>query len=150
MRPVKQVTGYDCYDACVASILEIPLSDMPGARYIFDEDKRTWDEAWDRFLGVLNLCLICLDGQAVANNQIQPGVRGYAIAVVKGRRGVNHAVVLQDCVQVWDPSPIDEEPYPKSAWIAVEVFQVLDPARPAGKAALSLKVMEPALAGRAN
>lgn len=98
MKPVEQtavgVPAGNCFEACLASILEIPLESIP--HFVGDD----W---WERYLehfgarGV-ELLYVPLGG----------GVpKGYSAAGGPSPRhaGVMHSVVCLDGEMVWDPHP---------------------------------------------
>ena len=104
MKPVDQIVlsgpESDCLRACVASILEMALEEVPN--FAEEED---WVGALDRFLQPLGLQHIPLDaGDAgkVANDWA-PG--GYYIAVGRTVRERYHAVVAHQGQVVHDPYP---------------------------------------------
>jgi hypothetical protein len=128
--PVYQQKSYDCFNACVASIFEIPLESTPDARFVMERDRDIWDQAWESFFKRMNLAINPMDYHKTLEIMGEaPRLCGYGIAIVKGWRGMNHAIVIKDGEQVHDPYKGDPE-YPKSAWLHIECFQVLDPSRP--------------------
>jgi hypothetical protein len=130
MIPIYQKTDHDCFNACVASIFEIPIEDTPDASFVLEEDRVHWDAAWSAFFQRWGVTLLCVDYQG--SIQADAGglnLEGYAIANVKGWRGRNHAIVIRDGIQVFDPWPDSQDVYPKSRWQHVEFFRVLDPSK---------------------
>jgi len=109
----------DCLAACIASILELPLADVPnlGCSTEWWQDTRDW-------LKPRNLDWL--------NWEHGPGAvvpRGYSILGADSPRGPwLHAVVCFDGAIVWDPSPDREQGV--GTWRDWTVFVVLDPARP--------------------
>ena len=128
MKRVYQATHYDCWNAAVASILEMPLEAMPDARFVLEEDRAVWDSVWNDFFTGLNLTVLCLDYRAMVASEVVPRLVGYGIANVNGWRGPAHAIVILDGEQIHDPCPGDEE-YPRDRWNTVMFFQVLDPSK---------------------
>lgn len=108
MKPVKQTTfGYprgNCYAACVASLLEIPLEACPIV-----EDVATWNEVWDAWYAARGLARMCFE----YNPEWKP--RGWAIIsgisprVMTDEDGerVHHSCVGCDGELVHDPHPDD-------------------------------------------
>lgn len=112
MRKISQsrsgIPHGDCTRACIASILELSLEDVPDPRWPADvEFKRGTPESeaalkaayqiWLDWLAKYNLALVC----------VLPGgwfPRPYYIAGVQSPRGPHHVVAQGDEI-VWDPSP---------------------------------------------
>jgi hypothetical protein len=133
VRPVLQsVPGPDgdCYAACVASLLEIGLADVPelmGDR---------WASVLRRWLAVRGLRVDFSpgDGRPLADQSDPP--RGHAIAGQRVLDGSVHAVVCHAGVIVHDPSPrpIGHPRWPVVLWtviseVAAEVYLILDDPR---------------------
>lgn len=105
MIPVEQtiLTPPDgnCMAACIASILELPLDEVPN--YYGDG----WYERFQDWFHERGYCLISWDhsdseGHATAVKRI-----GYAILNAQSPRGkYGHAVVTYGGTIVWDPSPL--------------------------------------------
>lgn len=101
MKPVEQAnftpTRGDCFSACVASILEIPLEDVP---FFNDPPDASW---WDRFKSWLEARELSASYYPDAS-YVPPG-----FAIVGGPSprfpGVLHACVARDGVVVHDPHP---------------------------------------------
>jgi hypothetical protein len=98
----------DCHRACYASILEVPIEEIP---HFFDQD-RSWEESqplfrevWDRFK-IRELQIIFPEGdldlimQTLEN--LNPGVP--YILGGRSRSGVNHSVVCVGGEIFCDPS----------------------------------------------
>lgn len=108
MKPVKQtVFGYpkgNCFAACVASIMEIPLEDTPEL-----SDIERFDIVWRKWFRA--------HGLGIADIPAGTGeyLEGYVIATGDSPRGdvtisgnpVQHAVVCKDMELVFDPHPDD-------------------------------------------
>lgn len=124
MIPVKQTdttseTG-NCFAACLASILEVPLGimNMP----VGGLDAETWGPAWDAFLAKYNLGISCFT----------PGgrpPRGYAIAGIKSPRFPDtlHAVVAYNGRIIHDPHPSVEVPDEGAEVVDWTIIHPLDP-----------------------
>lgn len=120
MRPVEQRVvdpdKGDCFFACIASILELPLEDIPELR---TDDKSSQWEKWVDWFRAANLTLICLTHHGP--------VPGYAIRSIPSYNfeARLHAVVTYDGQVVWDPSPTrrnyDDDCYKQWArhWIII-------------------------------
>ena len=95
MIPVVQTKFYpvgNCFDACLASVLEVPLDTLP---HFHGEGWYDVYEAWLQSRG--------FELDRMPSEPIPPG---YQLAVVESPRGAFlHSVVMLDGVLVWDPSP---------------------------------------------
>ena len=122
MKPVEQTKfSYpdgNCFAACVASILELSLDEVPDFR---GDD---WFEQWQEWLAARNLYLVYL------------GLPGYESWKPKGYSianglcgGVRHALVCYDGEVVWNPHPRRDEW--NGAIEDVTLFVALDPSRTA-------------------
>lgn len=110
----------DCFSACIASILELPLDSVPTIH---------GDDNWDRWLAWFrgaNATLICLTHHGP--------VPGYAIRSIPSYRyeARQHAVVTFDGVVVWDPSPhrLDYDDVRYQEWARHWLIMPVDPMRP--------------------
>lgn len=111
MIPIQQTQfGHDfersdvgnCFSACVASVLEIPLEDIPNFCYSPREEKDDWFDRFQKWLNHLSFCAITICNfpkDLLAN-------LGYIIASIKSPRGdFLHSVVIKNGLIVWDPYP---------------------------------------------
>lgn len=98
MKSVTQTKFYpegNCQDACLASILEVPLESLPNYH------GADWNEVYDAWLAKRGLRLT-----RVPIDEDEPAPQGYHIGTVKSPRGDwNHAVVVLDGKVIWDPYP---------------------------------------------
>ncbi len=129
MKPVYQTVlappDGNCFAACVASILEMSIEDVPN--YTADD----WYERWQEWFAQLNLTLVTWPHSG--DEGWMP--KGYTIL---GSRppgcSFGHASVALDGKPVWNPFPGygkrigDIGEY--SHWT---LFAVLDPSKPGGK-----------------
>lgn len=108
MKPVHQ-TSFDelgnCYAACIASILELPIESVPN----FCEDKKGWTfatQAWlrERGLGIVNFRVL---PESIAEGFEFGVISQHAYYIVSGKspRGYTHAVVGLGGEIVHDPHP---------------------------------------------
>jgi len=100
MKPVKQVKlksddDGDCFCACIASILELPLSEVPH----FTD--RLWFRRYNNWLRKFGLKLLRVKNIDLRNS-------GYTIEVGDSPRYVYHAVVCKNGKRVHDPHPSNE------------------------------------------
>lgn len=117
MIPIDQtlfgpVVG-NCYSACLASLLEVPLKEVPNFAFDLKDDPGvdSWHRAttsWAKTRGFLLLTIAATDP---GNDPIASGEYGrdfYHIIGGKARRGdklVNHAVVGKGGKVAHDPNP---------------------------------------------
>lgn len=127
MRPVDQTTfghpGGNCFSACVASLLELPITDVP---YFMDESegRAKWHEQLDAWLeprGFYASHFVIVDLERAE----MP--RGHFILVGRSPRG-DHAVIARGRDVVHDPHPS------RDGLLVVEGFVLLVPLfdRPVG------------------
>ena len=122
MKPVEQtiLTKGDgnCFSACLASILEMPLDVVP----CYHTD--SWHKDYENWLGVFGLSMLSV---GVTNYDGTPWFpRGYAILAAQSPRyDCLHAVVTLDDQIVWDPHPGRDMGV--GEWRKFTVFTVIDP-----------------------
>lgn len=106
MKPVMQTIrtreNGNCFQACIASILEIPLEEVP--HFCGDMNEKWWEDFVEWMVGNYDLCpvLIELDATGV----MMPNV-GYCIVSGEGGLGVLHSVVGKDGDIVFNPQGND-------------------------------------------
>lgn len=139
MIPIEQAhidadTG-DCFSACIASILELPLERVPTIH---------GDGAWDRWMAwfeAANASLLLLEKL--------PSPPGYAIRSILSYsyEARTHAVVALNGAVVWDPSPfrraLSDECY--GLWTRHWIIVPLDPVKPIdrGRLLISASATDP-------
>jgi hypothetical protein len=135
MIPVKQTkVGYpngNCYAACIASLLEMPLEEMPVvvADAKFNE---IWD-AWFAARGIARLCFTYSPDHVFKGWMIICGLSPRDVVNENGER-VHHAVVGRDCVPVFDPHPDASDAFFEGSPTEVDILYPLDPQQLAGGA----------------
>lgn len=96
MIPTHQTIFSDvdgnCVAACLASILHWPIEAIPNF-VLFPEE--VWDVELERWFG--------RRGVPVTFTDERP--KGYCVALGKSWRGTDHAVVMHNGTQVFDPNP---------------------------------------------
>ena len=122
MKPVDQSrVSYedgDCLRACIASVLELPLADVPEY-----SDDREMGPRYSEWLGRFNLSLMCI--RLDPGNAISPG---YHLIEGLSRNGKDyHVAVGLDGKIVHDPDPTSRGKFKGGGnyWIFVSI----DPAR---------------------
>lgn len=105
MKPVDQTTfgcpGGNCFSACVASLLGLPIADVPYFMGELDEPGHIWAERLDAWLAPRNLYALHFE-TADPKKVLWPD--GFYILVGKSPRG-DHAVVARKGEMVHDPHP---------------------------------------------
>jgi hypothetical protein len=86
----------DCFAASVASVLQIPISEVP------DLDADDWDDRLHQWAQARGL--------GVRFSTIAPP--GYAVALGTAYRGTGHAVVVRDGGLAHDPMPAHRRLFP--------------------------------------
>lgn len=128
MIPVDQTKlGHpegDCFSACIASILEIPLEDVPNPK---GED---WVHRFNEWLRDYGLAIVTMGLPEGAKDMPLDMRRyflpGYCILAVKSPRGDwTHAVVCLDGEIVHDPHP--QRDMGVGDWVEVDHLIPLDP-----------------------
>jgi hypothetical protein len=99
MTPVYQSGRDDCYEACVASIVDLPLAQVP--RLSSDRGWVTQLRAFCRELG--HDCQVSPGDGRPLREARKPG--GYSIVSHQVMNGDLHAAVLLEGQLVHDPSP---------------------------------------------
>ena len=103
MKPIMQNKFYDrvkdirgnCMTACVASILELPIHEVPN----FHDMKKTYTEALVEFIGGLDKDIIYHGANDMPS--------GYCIATGPSPRdaSIYHVVIMKDGEYIHDPHP---------------------------------------------
>lgn len=143
MIPIKQKTRDDCFRACVASLLELALDDIPD---FTEEEKEGWydedgnmvnnPESAQQFFQYLNrinsdfLSMFNLNILPMKFNTEQEFPRGYSIksgmVISEGpAKGFYHAMVAFNSDVIHDPSPTPNREYEYDN--VYYVFIILDP-----------------------
>jgi hypothetical protein len=105
MKPIHQTTfGQDngnCFSACIASILEVPLGTVPN----FCKDSTgNWRENTNIWLAQFGLAYIDIHLAGDLRDNLVD-YWGYHVIAGKGPRGVQHAIVGYKGVPYFDPHP---------------------------------------------
>lgn len=120
MNPVQQTLTEppegNCFASCVATILELPLDQVPNFH------GSNWWEQWQRWLAERNMVFISCDDLS-----FYP--LGYSILGADSPRGLYlHAVVMWNARIVWDPSPDRHQGV--GEWHDWAMICILDPSLP--------------------
>ena len=124
MKPVDQTVftkgDGDCFPACLASILELPLSGVPC--FLGDD----WHARYEEWLGALGMGMVSLATVDGLGESWRPP--GYSILAAQSPRwDCLHAVVALNGEVVWDPHP--GRAMGVGEWREWTVFLALDPAQ---------------------
>lgn len=111
MTPVAQTLIHDertgvygnCFRACVASLLDLPIKDVPAFETMRDREGEWWRE-FERFLNERGFDFDGVEYDRPGDDE--PGVGGYFIVNGDGPRGYRHSVVCDRRGElVHDPHP---------------------------------------------
>ena len=105
MTPVMQTeTGKygDCFPACLATVFDIALSEIPNFHRLSDGDEKLWWAAVRDWLYPRGFGLITI---AIPDLEWLSSVEGYLIVYGQSPRGLSHATVWRDGKMVHDPHP---------------------------------------------
>lgn len=96
----------NCLMACVASILERSLEELPDLQEWLDADEEHWFHTFERLMESIGWLVYyepALRGREGAFTRVRP--RGYHIGSGLSPRDLQHAVVVLDGEMVHDPHP---------------------------------------------
>jgi hypothetical protein len=141
VKPVDQTRlGFpegNCFAACLASLMEIPLDQVPSVMGMDPEVPAWWPLHLDRWLsryGLYGLYFVvqpshidiaALHGIYTNNSNDLVWPRGPCIALGRSPRGYPHAVVACDQVLLHDPHPS------RLGLVSIDGYIVLIPFNPA-------------------
>ena len=138
--------GGNCFAACLASILEVPLEAVPNPALEWrKDDERATERGWEvvqQFLAGLGMTILAYGDEEELAGWRPPG---FWIAGVPSPRleGETHAVVYEGGTPVWDPHPSVSELDPSAPILFCDALLVTDPCRLARELALiSAPVLE--------
>lgn len=111
----------NCYAAAIASLLELPITEVPNVEVLFDIDGLAWEEVLDKFLAHKTGCKIIinkwynvfhdLDYIPESGNRqeaLEYCTDKYYLASGMSPRGVYHVCIFQNGGMVHDPHPTRE------------------------------------------
>ena len=122
---MQTVEGHhgNCFSACLASIFECDISDVPDFFDLSGDDDALWWKGvrdWLRMRGFGIMCLTLTDPSFVGKFE------GWFIVSGKSERGLDHATV-------WEGGVMRHDPHPSNKGIAVpdmvDLIYPLDPAK---------------------
>ena len=119
MKGVFQPTPTSCCPACIASIFEIPIEDIPEL-----PDNELWTDELNKWLKHKGLYTFSI---RFSNREAREFLKGYSLGGIESSRlpGEMHCVVCYDGRIVWDPIEGEKggTEYP-DRW---EIFIAIDP-----------------------
>jgi hypothetical protein len=95
----------NCFQACIASIFELPIEDVPDWNA---NGEGRWLDLYDVWLAERGLAMVCVDVHTDTFREFSyhDKISVYWIAGVKSPRiSGSHAVVMENHKMVWDPHP---------------------------------------------
>jgi hypothetical protein len=127
-QTIFTIPGGDCFAACVASILELPINAVPN--FPSEDGDETWWHSWQEWLKPRNLAFLGWPDDNLGSDAVRADtLRGYSILTVHYGGKANHSCVALDGELVWNPHPARNlrDPAGVVDWM---VFRVLDPSKP--------------------
>jgi len=114
----EMVVRGNCYAAAIASMLELPLSEVPNVEVLFHIEGGFWSQVMHAFLNSVGYELYCNDDYRVFHDPeyrkeereqlIESLKDNYYMVSGMSPRGVNHIVIYQNGRMVHDPHPTRE------------------------------------------
>ncbi|MCE9567417.1 MAG: hypothetical protein K8U57_35905 [Planctomycetes bacterium] len=112
----------DCFSACLASVMELPLEAVPKFFEIAGKDETEWWKAIKAWLATHGWGVINIDCNAFKLRRID----GYLIVAGESARGVDHSTV-------WHKGKLVHDPHPEQNGIKepreLDLLYPLDPAK---------------------
>jgi len=105
MIPVMQTVlgrGGNCFSACLASLFNLPIEDVPNFFDIAGEDDAMWWGAVRDWLRVRGFGIMSLD---LTNPSFISVFEGWFIVCGKSSRGLDHATLWRNGEMMHDPHP---------------------------------------------
>lgn len=118
----------NCYAACIASLMELPITEVPNVEVFFHLDNSFWNEIMLTFINSKGWDIGCDDRFKVYHPELHYQLRGpadkdfdlwlnelkfellreYYLVSGQSSRGVNHICIYQNGRLVHDPHPTKE------------------------------------------
>lgn len=105
MKPVMQTVlgpGGNCFSACLASLFELSIDEVPNFFEVAGYDDADWWGAVRAWLGIRGYGVMFLELKDPAHLKL---FSGWIIVSGKSARGLDHATIWRDGVMVHDPHP---------------------------------------------
>lgn len=107
MKPVMQdAFGRDdgnCFSACLASIFEVPLNEVPNFFITAGDEATAWWAAVREWLRPRGFGIMAL--QLNDDDRLLDEVDGWLIVTGESSRGIHHATIWRDGKMAHDPHP---------------------------------------------
>jgi hypothetical protein len=121
VKPVMQSGPDDCFSACLASVMELPLEAVPKFFEIAGKDETEWWKAVKGWLATHGWGVINIDCNAFKLRRID----GCLIVAGESARGLDHSTV-------WDKGKMVHDPHPEQRGIKeareIDLLYQLNPA----------------------
>ena len=111
----------NCIAACIASIFELPIEDIPHFVMIDATGGGCWNDQLNEWLEPYNLQVFFLDKDTYISKDV------YCIGTGVTSRGIRHSVVCRGTTMVWDPVPFLEPEVPEFEYFLLFISK--DPAK---------------------
>jgi hypothetical protein len=104
----QMIVRGNCYASCIASILEVPITEVPNVEVLYDHES-FWLEVMLTFLNIKGWELCSVDDVFAIDLELK-NYKQDQFYLVGGMscRGVNHMVIYQNGKMVHDPYPTKE------------------------------------------
>lgn len=110
----------NCIAACVASIMEKPLSEVPN--FIMPKFEE-WQDRLDEWLAQFGLSSVCVSSEAM------PGAYSIACGVSPRDKSIDHCVVWRGGAMIHDPHPSGDgivgEPHDWTYFVLIDAAQAI-------------------------
>jgi hypothetical protein len=94
----------NCYQACLASVLELPLEDVPDFCNLYKEPFGAWQIEANKWLRQFGLATITCSNDFSDSDMKERFRDCYLIVTGKNSNGINHCVVWQNGKTVHNPN----------------------------------------------
>lgn len=101
----------NCYPAVIASLLELPIQDVPNIEVLYEMQTISWKEVLDGFLAHFGYKIVengYLKHFSTMSDIQEEYKDRYYMVTGPSVRGVNHIVIYQNGKMVFDPHPTRE------------------------------------------
>jgi len=109
----EMVVRGNCFAAAIASMLDLPITEVPNVETLFGVDDWLWSEVMDKWLKARGKELVKAPQYGVFHYEGEKAFRedlrnDYYFASGKSPRGVSHICIFRGGDLVWDPHPTHE------------------------------------------
>lgn len=120
----KSGKGGNCFQAAIASVLEVPIEEVPDFCNLYGSD---WYEQFIKWLNNFGLSSLTIEGKGMPIEDLiaSPALEDCIyLASGKSKRGIEHSVVYRGTELIHDP-------YPQGTGITVSNIDLIFPMNPA-------------------